>query len=158
MAGGAKMTSKEGAFAEVEKAYVEFRDLLTMLPDDSYHAVFAGEWDLSKLLAHMAGWYRELSPEFARIAAGKPTPFSASQDFDEWNARFAAQAKQGTAALDDFDMAFHEFYAAAKGIPDEHWGDDAEGKPLPVPAFFTSLVLEHTAEHRADIERWLSGG
>ena len=152
------MTSQESAFALVEKAYVEFRDLLTMLPDDSFQVVFAGEWDLGKLLAHMAGWYRELAPEFARIAAGNPTPFSAWANFDEWNARFAAQSKHGTAALDDFDMAFHEFYAAAKDIAEEHWGDDAEGKPLPVPAFFTSLVLQHTAEHRTDIERWLSGG
>jgi len=151
------MTAKDDAFAGVEKVYVEFRDLIAMLPDEAYSEVFAGDWDLDRILAHMAGWYRELAPEFAKIVAGNPTPSGTWQDFDAWNAKFAAATQHGMAALDDFDMAFHEFYAAAKAIPDEQWGTGADGKPLPVPALFESLVTEHTAEHRPDIERWLSG-
>jgi hypothetical protein len=150
------MTAKDDAFAQVEKAYVEFRDLITMLPDDAYSEVFAGTWALDQLLAHMAGWYRELVPELGRIAAGNPTPFSEYSDFDSWNARFAAQAQHGMAALDDFDMAFHEFYAAAKALPEEHFGLDPEGKPLPAGAFFVELVTGHTAQHRPDIEAWLT--
>lgn len=143
------------AFADVEGAYVGFRDLLVMLPAEKYAETVAGTWDLASILAHMAGWYRELAPEFGRIVGGNPTSPGAWADFDAWNARFAAASKPGANALDDFDMAFHEFYAAAKEIPDEHWGTGDSGEPLPVEALFRELAIAHTAEHRAEIETWI---
>ena len=144
------------AFADVEGAYVGFRDLLVMLPAENYPQTVVGTWDVASILAHMAGWYRELAPEFQRIVAGNPTSPGLWADFDTWNARFAAAKKPGADALDDFDMAFHEFYAAAKETRDEHWGTDEDGTPLPVEALFRDLAIGHTAEHRAEIEAWLS--
>ncbi len=149
------MSAKAAAFSDVEASYVAFRDLITMLPDSAYAETVAGDWDLSRILAHMAGWYRELSPEFARIVAGTATPATAWADVDAWNARFAANAKQGMAALDDFDEAFHEFYAAAKGTPDEAFEPRADGSPAGCLALFRNLSLAHTTEHRTAIEAWL---
>ncbi len=150
------MTAKAAAFSDVEASYVAFRDLITMLPDSAYAETVAGEWDLARILAHMAGWYRELSPEFARIVAGAATPPTAWADVDAWNARFAAKAKHGMAALDDFDEAFHEFYAAAKGTPDEAFEPGADGAPTGAMSLFHGLSLGHTAGHQAEIEAWLA--
>lgn len=150
------MTVKDDAFAAVELAYVEFRDLFLVLPDEAYSEVIAGEWDADRILAHMAGWYRELAPEFARIVAGTPTPVEHYHNEDEWNARFAEVALHGAAALDDFDIAFHEFYAAGKAVPDSDFGDAPAGKPLPVQRLFAGLGLRHFADHRPDIEAWLA--
>ncbi len=149
------MTAKAAAFSDVEASYVAFRDLITTLPDSAYAETVAGEWDLAQTLAHMAGWYRELAPEFARIVAGSPTPFTAWSDFDAWNARFAANAKPGMAALDDFDEAFHEFYAAAKGTPDAAFEPGPDGAPSPCMATFRYGPITHTAVHQAAIEAWL---
>ena len=151
-----KLTAKDEAFAAVELAYVEFRDLFLVLPDEAYSEIIAGEWDADRILAHMAGWYRELAPEVARIVAGTPTPFEQWLPEDEWNGRFAAAALHGAPALDDFDMAFHEFYAAMKAAPDEYFGTAPDGTHLPVRRLFLGLAIDHVAEHRADIEAWLS--
>lgn len=151
------MSAKDDAFAGVEKVYVEFRDLFAMLPDAAYEEIVDGEWTLAQILAHMAGWYRELAPEFARILAGNATPFSTWSNFDEWNARFTSQVKPGMAALDDYDDAFHVFYAAAKAVPPGAFEPDSDGTLPPMHAPFAGLVIEHTAEHRGPIESWLRG-
>jgi hypothetical protein len=150
---------KAAAFADIEAEYVGFRDLVAYLPDDAFAETVCGEWDLARLLAHMAGWYREIAPAFARIAIGEP-PFPPDNDYfsdpDGWNARFTAQPKPGTAALDDFDEAFHVYYAAAKALDDEHFGAEADGSPKPANQLLANGGAGHLTEHRPQVEAWLA--
>ncbi|MCC7363614.1 MAG: hypothetical protein IT303_04520 [Dehalococcoidia bacterium] len=153
------MTDKATAISELEDNYVGFRELIVNLPHDAYHEVFVGEWNLNKLLAHMAGWYREMSEAFNRVARGeRPAPEGVDySDEDRWNARFASQSKDGPAALDDFDEAFHIYYAAAKALGEEFYGMDAEkGRPKIGNRLLQGSGTGHFAEHRPQLEAWLA--
>src|SRR2546422_3823925 len=72
---------------------VGFDDLLASvdgLSDEQMTLVWFGDWGVRDILAHIAGWHREMSGTFERIARGeRPVPegvdYSAA---DAFNARF----------------------------------------------------------------------
>ena len=150
--------NKDAAIARLETDYVHFRDLVAYLPPEAFAETVAGEWSLAQLLAHLAGWYREFTPAFARLERGAPlfpaenTYFS---DPDAWNARFVADAAAGPEALDDFDLAFHEFYAAAKRLDPSFFGLDQDGQPKPANRMLQDGGPGHFDEHQPQIEAWL---
>jgi hypothetical protein len=148
-------SDKDRAFAAVEAAYVDFRDLLVPLDDDAFDEVVEGEWAARHVLAHMSGWFRELAPIFGRIQRGEPLPAPTNYDHT-WNARFAAAALEGQAALDDFDDAFHQFYAAAKALDEPLFEVGPDGGASPAIALLRGMGAEHFAEHRGPLETWLA--
>ena len=152
------MSAKDDNIAELEKKYVEFRDHFVPLDDEAYREVWLGEWDANHLLAHMAGWYRTMAPAFQRVGEGlRPAPDGVDlSDSDAWNAKFVVSAKDGQAALDDFDTAFHEYYAAAKALPETFFGIDPEkNRPLIGTRLLQAAGLSHFDEHQAQVEEWL---
>lgn len=152
------MSDKAEAIAELEQKYVGFREQFADLPEAAYRETWLGSWSLNQLLAHMAGWWREMAGAFARVAHGeRPTPEGVDySDPQPWNDRFAAQAKDGRAALDDWDDAFHEYYAAAKALDESYYGIDAEkGRPKIGNRLLQGAGTEHFDEHRADLESWV---
>jgi hypothetical protein len=152
------VTDKASLIAELEQKYVDFRELIVNLPPEAYREVWLGEWSVNQMLAHMAGWYREMAGGFARVARGeRPAPEGADySQTDAWNAKFALLAKDGQAALDDFDEAFHEYYAAAKGLSDEFYGIDPEkNRPRIGNRLLDGAGLHHFDEHRPELEAWL---
>ena len=149
---------KSAAIAELEQVYVGFRELIVNLPHEAYHEVFLGEWNLNKLLAHMAGWFREMTAAMERVARGeRPTPPGVDySDADAWNAKFAQQSKDGPAALEDWDNAFHAYYAAAKALDESLFGVDPEkGRPKIGNRLIGASGIEHFAEHRPQVEEWI---
>ncbi|MBI2765119.1 MAG: maleylpyruvate isomerase N-terminal domain-containing protein [Chloroflexi bacterium] len=152
------MSDKASIIGELERDYVDFRELITPLPNEAYSETMLGTWNLNQLLAHMAGWYREMAPAFGRVARGeRPAPEGANYaDADSWNAKFAAMPKVGAAALEDFDHAFHEYYAAAKALDDSFYGIDAEkGRPRIGNRLLEASGTHHFEEHRPQVEAWL---
>jgi len=152
------VSDKASVIGELEQKYVDFRELIVNLPAEAYREVWLGEWSVNELLAHMAGWYREMAPAFARVARGeRPAPEGADySNADPWNATFAAEPKEGLAALDDFDEAFHEYYAAAKGLDDQYYGIDPEkGRPRIGNRLLDGAGIHHFDEHRPQLEEWL---
>ena len=153
------MSAKEQEIAKLEEEYVEFRDLVANLPPETFDRGGLGDWTLAQLLAHMAGWYREITPAFARVARGEPArPVDVDYtDTDRWNAEFVKDAKRGDAALHDFDVAFHDYYAAAKGLGEEFYGvDPAKGRPRIGNRLLDGAGHDHFREHKPAVEAWLS--
>ncbi|MCK9517820.1 MAG: maleylpyruvate isomerase N-terminal domain-containing protein [Dehalococcoidia bacterium] len=149
---------KSAAITQLEDAYTGFREQIADLPHEAYHETFLGEWNLNKLLAHMAGWFREMSGAIERVGKGeRPTPEGVDySDPEPWNARFAQQSKDGPAALDDWDNAFHQYYAAAKALDESFYGMDPEkGRPKVGNRLLDGAGVHHFAEHRPQIEEWL---
>lgn len=149
---------KAEAIADLEGAYVSFREQIADLPHEAYHEDFLGEWNLNKLLAHMSGWFREMSGAIERVGRGeRPAPEGVDySDPEPWNVKFAQQSKDGPAALDDWDNAFHEYYAAAKGLDESFYGTDPEkGRPKIGNRLLDGAGVHHFAEHRPQIEEWL---
>ncbi len=153
------MPNKETAIGALEQEYIAFRELIVGLPDDAYREVMLGTWDVDHLLAHMAGWYREMAGAFGRVARGeRPAPEGVDySNADAWNEKFAASPGHGTAALDDFDAAFHQYYAAAQVLPAELYGDDpASGRPRIGNRLLQGAGIGHFQEHRPEVEAWLA--
>lgn len=151
--------SKESEIQALEEAYTAFRDRIVPLSDNAYGEVWLGEWNLSQLLAHMAGWFRQMTIALQRVSRGqRPTPDGVDwNDVESWNRRFAAEATPGRAALDDWDAAFHEFLAAARATPAELFGVDPErNRPRIASRLIASAGTGHFGEHLPELEAWLA--
>ena len=152
------MTDKAAAIHDLELGYQEFRGSLHNVEEDRYKETWLGEWNLSQLLAHMAGWFREMTPAFERVSRGeRPTPEGADYSkSDEWNAGFAKNSKPGTAALKDFEEAYAGYLAAAKALPDNFYGQDPEsGKVRIGNRLLQASGIGHFAEHQPQLDAWI---
>ncbi|MGE3075752.1 MAG: maleylpyruvate isomerase N-terminal domain-containing protein [Dehalococcoidia bacterium] len=154
------MADKAAAIHDLESGYQQFRKPLESLDDAAYTEVWLGEWDLSRLLAHMAGWYREMTGAIERAGRGeRPTPEGVDYSkADDWNAGFARLAKPGKAALADFDDAFAVYVAAARALPDSMYGTDPEkGRPKIGNRLLEGAGIHHFKEHQPELTEWLAG-
>jgi hypothetical protein len=152
------MTDKAAAIHDLELGYQEFRGSLHNVEEDRYKETWLGEWNLSQLLAHMAGWFREMTPAFERVSRGeRPTPEGADYSkSDEWNAGFAKNSKPGTAALKDFEEAYARYLAAAKALPDNFYGQDPDsGKVRIGNRLLQASGIGHFAEHQPQLDAWI---
>ncbi len=153
------MTAKSGLLAELQSGYESFRGAIAALPADAYNERWLGDWNLSQLLAHMGGWWREMAGSLERVARGeRPTPEGVDySDADAWNARFAARAKAGAAALADWDDGFAAYRAAAEALPEDLYGVDPEkDRPRIGNRLLAGPGIHHFEEHREQIQGWLA--
>lgn len=152
------MTEKDDAIAELQAAHDHFRSCIANLPDEKYNETWLGSWNLSQLLAHMAGWYDEIAGGFARVARGeRPTPEGVDySDPDLWNARFAARAVPGVGALQQFDTAYAAYLAAAKSLDPSYYGTDPDrGRPRIGNRLLQGAGIGHFEEHQPELDAWL---
>lgn len=151
------MATKQEALAQLEEGFQDFRRQIVGLPDDAYAETFLGEWNLSQLLAHMSGWYREMAGAIGRVSRGeRPAPEGVDySDADSWNARFATQAKPGTAAFEDWEAAYRTYYDAAAALPEDLYGVDPEkGRPRIGNRLLEAAGINHFREHGEDLAAW----
>ncbi|MEP6870574.1 MAG: maleylpyruvate isomerase N-terminal domain-containing protein [Anaerolineaceae bacterium] len=153
------MAEKLDTLATLETKYAEFREKISGLPADAYDEVWLGEWNLAQLLAHLAGWFGEMTVGLKRVANGeRPTPEGVDySDADAWNAKFAATASPGAASLSDFDSAYAGYRDAANALPEDKFGVDPQtGKPRIGLRLLDGPGIHHFDEHLPEIEEWLS--
>lgn len=153
------MSDKAAILAELQAAHDNFRSRIAALPDSKFDETWLGVWNLSQLLAHMSGWYGEMTGSFERVARGeRPTPEGVNYaDTDAWNAKFALNAKPGRAALTDWDAAYDRYVAAARALDDSQFGIDPEkGRPRIGNRLLQAAGIEHFAEHQGELEDWLA--
>ncbi|WP_322795021.1 maleylpyruvate isomerase N-terminal domain-containing protein [Tepidiforma sp.] len=153
------MTDKQQMLEALDAGYRRFRESIANLDDAAFQEVWLGSWDLSRLLAHMAGWYREMAGALERVARGeRPAPEGVDySDVEAWNARFAAAALSGRAALADWDEAFRAYRAAAEALPDHLYGvDPASGRPRIGNRLLQGAGIGHFEEHQPELEAWLA--
>jgi len=152
------VADKSTAIHDLELGYQEFRGPLERLDDADYREVWLGEWNLSQLLAHMTGWFKEMTEAIGRAGRGeRPTPEGVDySNADDWNARFAADAKPGKAALAEFDAAYQGYLAAARALPEALFGTDPErGRPLIGNRLLQGAGIGHFEEHQPELNEWL---
>jgi len=152
------LTDKIAAIHDLELGYQEFRSPLHRLDDAEFSETWLGTWNLSQLLAHMAGWFGEMTEAIRRVERGeRPTPEGVDySNADSWNAKFAESAKPGKAALEQFDGAYQGYLAAANDLPPELFGvDEASGKPKIGNRLLQGAGIGHFAEHQPALDEWL---
>lgn len=153
------MSSKAETLAALEAGYSLFRASIADLDDDAYSEPWLGSWDLAHCLAHMAGWYREITGSIARVGRGeRPTPGGVDYaDTDGWNERLTSDAKQGRDALRDWDEAYRAYYDAGATLPESLFGIDPEkGKPRIGVRLLDGAGIHHFAEHQPQLDAWLA--
>lgn len=153
------MVSKAEALAELDAGYARFRAPIADLEDAAFAETWLGSWNLSQCLAHMAGWYREMTGAIDRVAAGQP-PVTSGIDYsdtDTWNAKFSAAAKSGRSALADWETAYTAYREAAGALPDHLYGfDPKKNRPLIGNRLLQGAGIGHFEEHQPELERWLA--
>lgn len=153
------MSARDDKIAELEAAHDRFRATFASLPEEAYSEKWLGAWDLDHLLAHMAGWWREMTPAFARVGAGeRPTPDGVDySDADSWNAKFAADPLHGHAALAEWDDAYRAYRDAASATPEDFFGIDAQkGRPRIGDRLLTGAGIHHFEEHQDELASWIA--
>jgi len=152
------MSAKSENIAQFEKDLASFRAKIANLPNDAWDERWLGHWTLSHLLAHMGGWAKEMTAAIERVKAGqKPTPEGVDySNSDAWNAKFAATASPGPYALGIFDLRFKEYIEAAKGLPEDIFGKNDDGKLKIGSRLLDGAGIHHIAEHGAEVDKWLA--
>jgi hypothetical protein len=153
------MSDKSDTIDQLEAGYRAFREKIAALPDAAYGEVWLGHWNLSQLLAHMSGWYREMAGAMERVGRGeRPAPQGVDYaDPEPWNARFSSQAREGRDALADWDAAYSDYRAAAESLPEELFGTDPEkGRPRIGNRLLEASGTGHFEEHRPELDAWVA--
>jgi len=123
------------------------------LTDDQMKQIWFGEWGVRDTLAHVAGWHREMSAAFERIARGeRPVPEGVDySNADPINARFA-EAQRSADAKDiivELKASKDAFVAAARQLPEERF---EEGKTA--YRILHTTGIDHYQEHEPAIREW----
>jgi len=123
------------------------------LTDEQMTTVWFGDWGVRGILAHVAGWHREMVGAFERIARGeRPVPEGVDySDADPINARFAAAQRDISPGdmVKELKASKEAFVSAARLVPEDRF---AEGKTAHRILFGTGI--DHYKEHEPAIREW----
>jgi hypothetical protein len=146
------MGAKQDLLQRAEQEYDGLKAAIKGLDDVQMSQVWLGTWGVRDILAHIAGWHREMIPALERLGRDEAAhPDGAYDDFDAWNARFVA-ARQGLAPVDllqELDRSHRELVRAASRLPDEHF---AQGKTA--AGLVDGVAGGHYREHAEQIRQW----
>jgi hypothetical protein len=146
------MGAKQELLQQAEQEYDGLKAAIKGLDEPQMIQVWLGTWGVREILAHAAGWHREMIPALERLGRGEaPYPDGAYDDFDSWNARFV-ETRKGQAFADilrELDASHREVLSAASRLPDDHFG---EGKPA--SGLVDGITAGHYREHAEQIRRW----
>ena len=147
------MGLKQDLLRQADEELIALQATVAGLSDAALTQVWLGAWSVRDILAHMAGWQRELIPVLERLARGeKPIANGVSyDDVDGWNAQFVAERAglSPAAVLKELEASHRDFVAAARSVADERF---APGKTA------TKIVdlngPHHYREHANQIRDW----
>jgi hypothetical protein len=138
---------------QVEDGFQELLASLDRLSDEQMTIVWFGQWCVRDILAHVAGWHREMAAAFDRIARGeRPVPEGVDyNEPDAWNARFAAARRDtGPAAmLEELKASKEAFAAAARQVPEERFEEGRAAYRI-----LRGSGIDHYREHAPAIREW----
>lgn len=149
------MSDKDQLLGRTDEAFGELRAAIAGLDEDRMRQVWLGTWGVRDILAHISGWHREMIPALGRVGRGeKPYPQGAYDDFDAWNAKFAAARSGAKTAeiLDELEASHRAFVAAATALGDEHLAPETSARKI-----VEGTGPEHYREHAAQIAEWRRG-
>jgi hypothetical protein len=147
------MSLKDELLRRADDDFGALKRALVGLDDEAMRRPWSGAWGIREILAHMAGWHREMIPVLERVARGeKPLADGVSYaDGDAWNARHVAARRGLTVAgvRAELEASHRDFLAAARAVPDARFGPDKTA---------TRIVdlngPHHYREHAAEIRAW----
>ncbi len=148
------MTSpKQELLTRAAREYKAFHDALHGLNEDQMSERWLGEWSIREVIAHIAGWQREMTPALDRLARGdRPIPEGADYgDVNHWNAKFAAGASDKSVAdlLLDLDACHERFMLAADTVPESRYREGSAAYRI-----VDQCTGHHYNEHTQQVLAW----
>ena len=147
------MANKEDLLKRLDDGYAAFRETFAGLSDVQMTQTWLGDWCVRDILAHIAGWHREMSGGLERMARGeRPTPEGVDySDPDPWNERYAAEKRSLSPAemVADLDASLATFRAAAAALPEDRF---EPGRT--VDRLMHINGIDHYIEHGDQIKQW----
>jgi hypothetical protein len=145
--------AKDDLLNEAARQYKAFHEAIQGLNEEHLTEPWLGTWSVKEIVAHIAGWHRELIPALERLArGGRPVPEGVSyDDVDAWNAKFAAAAHDTSASdmLLTLDKSHEDFMHAAAQVPAERY------EPNRTAYRIVDLnSAHHYKEHGEQIREW----
>ncbi len=147
------MANKEDLLQKLDEGYAAFKQTLAGLSDAQMTSVWLGDWSVKDILAHVAGWHREMGAALERMGRGeRPTPEGVDySDGDAWNAKFAARQKKTPpdAMMVELDASFQAYRAAAAALSEDRFEPNRT-----VDRIIHTSGINHYLEHSPQIEEW----
>jgi hypothetical protein len=146
------MDARQDIIQTTEQEYAKLRDAVHGLDEARMNEVWLGTWGVREIVAHIAGWHREMMPALERLARGeRPYADGTYDDFDHWNARFVDERKAITTAelVREMEGSHHDFVRAVARLSE---GDLAAGGPA--RGLVDGIGAAHYREHAAQIVEW----
>jgi uncharacterized protein (TIGR03083 family) len=147
------MSYKDDTLKQLEEGFASLKQGIAGLGDDQMLTTWLGDWNTRDILAHVAGWHREMGAGLERIGRGeRPTPDGVDySDGDAWNARFA-DAKSSLSPqemLKELEDSFQFYRRAAAALPEDRW---EQGRT--VDRIVHTSGINHYIEHGEQIKEW----
>ena len=151
------MSDKATTLQTLDEEYHNLRALIDDLDDDQLSRIWFGDWSVTHIIAHVAGWEREMTGALQRMARGeRPTPEGVDySDADAWNAKFASavSAIGPRTVLATWQQTHMNYVKAAQALPDDRFGE-SDGKPKTANRLIETSGFGHYREHAAPIRAW----
>jgi uncharacterized protein (TIGR03083 family) len=140
------MSQKQALLSEVNAQYEELFSSVMGLQDEHMTRPMLAGWSVKDILAHIAGWQREIAAMLERMAGGqRPAPDGVDySDVDGWNARFVEEMRGLSPG--EVLTALHAAQAAcvhaAEALPEERFAEGRTAERL-----LREWVIGHYDEH-----------
>ena len=147
------MSDKQALLSEMSAHYEELYSSVMGLQDEHMAGPVLEGWSVKDILAHIAGWGREIAVMLERMAAGQRARAEGIDysDVDGWNVRFVEEMR----ALSPGDVltALHAAHdacvRAAEALAEERFAEGRTAERL-----LQEWVIDHYDEHSAQIWEW----
>ena len=145
--------TKEDLLQTLDAEFASLLSTLEGLGEEAATRVWYGDWSVRDILAHVAGWHREMAQAFERIARGeRPVPESIDYgDPDPWNAGFV-EAKGDTSFVDmvqELKASKEAFVGAAGKVPTDRFEEGRAAYRI-----LHATGIDHYREHAPEIRQW----
>ena len=145
--------SKDDLLGTLDSGFTEFLSAVDGLSDEAMARVWYGDWCLRDILAHVAGWHREMAGALERMGRGeRPVPEGVDYaNADLWNARFAeAQGNMSPAAMaEELKASQAVLREAARRLPEERFEEARAAYRI-----LHTAGIDHYREHGPPIRAW----
>ena len=152
------MSDKKATLKLMEQEYDNLRKTIDGLDDAALTRVWFGAWSVKDIIAHVAGWEREMGGALERMARGeRPTKEGVDySDADAWNAKFSQAASDAvpSAVVSSWQETHANYVKAARAVADDRYGTKDDGSPNTVNRLLETSGYGHYREHAAQIKEW----
>jgi hypothetical protein len=150
------MSKKDALLSELAAHYEELYSSVMGIPEEHLTRPLLDGWSAKDILAHIAGWGREIATMLERMAAGQPARAEGIDysDVDGWNVRFVEAARHLSPGdvITEVHAAHDACVRAAEALPEERFAEGRTAERL-----LREWLIDHYDEHSAQIWAWRNG-